>query len=125
MDNQFNSLIQSYNTNYVQYKVTGNSSYQNGYSSAQEALDSIIADLQKTVDDQKNTISEFYKSGVEEKLNKLQANNRKLQRGILFENDNIAAAQTRNQPGFIPIGSTSQYIAIGILAAATIGLSFL
>jgi CHASE3 domain sensor protein len=128
MDSQFNSLIQSFNTNYVQYKVTGNPSYQNGYTSAQEGLDSIINSLQEEVDNDKANISNFYKSGIEQKLNNLQATTRKLQRGILREKDDITASNMRNQqPSSLTFSaiSTGQYITVGVLTIVIVGLSFL
>jgi hypothetical protein len=128
MDSQFNSLIQSYNTNYVQFKVTGNPSYQNSYTSAQEGLNSIITDLENQVNEQKASISDFYKSGVEQNLNNLQAKNRKLQRGILMQKDDITAANMRSQqysPSILSIVTTGQYVTIGVLAVTMIGLSFL
>jgi hypothetical protein len=129
MDSQFNSLIQSYNSNYVQYKVTGNPSYQTGYQSAQQGLDSILAQLQEEINVNKTGISDFYKSGVEETLNTLQQKNRKLQRGISMEKDDIAAETIRNEQSVSPPSSptitTNQYIMLGILGAAILGLSVL
>ena len=127
MDSQFNSLIQSYSSNFVQYKVTGNQSYQNGYTSAQQGLDSIINDLQSEVDSGKAQISAFYKSGIEEKIKSVDAKNRKLQRGILSEKDEIAGAKIRNETSapMSPSVSTSQYIALGVLGVTMIGLSMI
>jgi hypothetical protein len=129
MDSQFNSLIQSYNSNYVQYKVTGNQSYQNGYTAAKEGLDNIIKSVQEEVDSGKSKLSAFYKSGVEQKLSELNMKNRKLQRGIIVERDDIEAAKIRNEkpaPAPVPpLVSTSQYISMGVLGVALIVLSLL
>jgi protein-arginine kinase activator protein McsA len=129
MDSQFNSLIQSYSSNFVQYKVTGNQSYQNAYTAAQQGLDSVINELQAEVNSGKAQIADFYKSGVEQKIQSIDAKNRKLQRGIITEKDEIAAAKIRNQqPASPPTSSTvstSQYIAIGVLGAAIVGLSLM
>ena len=129
MDSQFNSLIQSYSSNFVQYKVTGNQSYQNGYIAAQQGLDSIINELQAEVNSGKAQIADFYKSGVEQKVKSLDANNRKLQRGILSEKDDIVAANIRNeQPAPSPTPpsvSTIQYIALGVLGATIVVLSMI
>ena len=124
MDSQFNSLIQSYSNNYVQYKVTGNTSYQTAYTSAQQGLDSIIGQLQNAVNSQKSQIAKFYKSGVEQKLTDLQHRNRFLQRGIVSEKDEITAAKMRSEtPAPTPTVQTWQYIALGVLGATAIGLS--
>jgi CHASE3 domain sensor protein len=129
MDSQFNSLIQSYSSNFVQYKVTGNQSYQNGYTAAQQGLDSIISELQAEVNSGKAQIADFYKSGVEQTVKSLDAKNRKLQRGIITEKDDIAAAKIRNEqpapPPSPPTVSTFQYVAIGVLGAAMVGLSMM
>ena len=129
MDSQFNSLIQSYSSNFVQYKVTGNQSYQNGYTAAQQGLDSIISELQAEVNSGKSQIADFYKSGVEQKVKSLDAKNRKLQRGIITEKDDITAAKIRGEqpapPPTPPTVSTDQYIAIGVLGAVIVGLSML
>ena len=124
MDSQFNSLIQSYSSNYVQYKVTGNPSYQNGYSAAQQGLDSIVGQLKEEIDSGKEQISAFYKSGVDQKITSLNMKNRKLQRGILTEKDDIAAATIRGQPTFMVSTSisTSQYIALGVLGLTMVAL---
>lgn len=128
MDSQFNSLVQSYSSNYVQYKVTGNPSYQSGYTSAQQGLDSILSQLQDQVNSGKQQIAAFYKSGVEQKITDLEMKNRKLQRGILTEKDDIAAAKIRGeQPAPPPTTSvtTSQYVALGVLGLTMVALMFL
>jgi hypothetical protein len=123
MDSQFNSLVQSYSSNYVQYKVTGNPSYQNGYISAQQGLDTIIGQLQSQVNSGKQQISDFYKSGIEQKITDLNLKNRKLQRGILIEKDDIVAAKIRGEPPPTSFSvSTSQYVAIGVLGLTMVVL---
>lgn len=125
MDSQFNSLVQSYSSNYVQYKVTGNPSYQNGYAAAQQGLDSIVGQLKDEVNSGKEQISAFYKSGVDQKITDLNMKNRKLQRGILTEKDDIAAAKIRGgQPAPVAAASvsTSQYVALGVLGLTMVVL---
>jgi len=120
MDSQFNSLVQSYSSNYVQYKVTGNPSYQNGYAAAQQGLDSIVGQLREEVHSGKEQISAFYKSGVDQKIASLNMKNRKLQRGILTEKDDIAAATIRGEPSLVASSiTTSQYVALGVLGLTT------
>ena len=129
MDSQFNSFIQSYSSNFVQYKVTGSQTYQNGYTAAQQGLDSIINELQSEVNSGKAQIADFYKSGVEQNIKSFDAKNRKLQRGIISEKDQIAAAKIRNEvpapPPTPSAVSTGQYILIGVLGAAMVGLSMI
>jgi len=127
MDSQFNKLRQSYSDNYIQYKVTGNSSYQNAYTSAQQGLESIISQLKDSVDTEKKDMSNFYKSGIEQKLQQLDSNNKLLQRGILSEKDDIIASQLRKSspPPSSPTISTTQYVLLGGLVATMVIMSFL
>jgi hypothetical protein len=73
MDSQFNSLLQSYHSNFVQNKVTGNPSYETSFLSAKQGLDTIIANLQSEVDNEKASVADFYKSGVEQKIIEAEA----------------------------------------------------
>ncbi len=129
MDSQFNSLVQSYNSNYVQYKVTGKPSYQTAYESAKQGIDSIIAQLQEEVNAEKADISDFYKSGIEQKIIDNQQKNQKLQSGIVMEHDEITAAKIRSEQSapepVAPPVTTYQYVTIGVLVVAIIGLQLL
>lgn len=126
MDSQFNSLVRSYSDNYIQFKVTGAPRYQTAYQSAQQGIQSILSQLQETVDTQKRQISEFYKSGVEQKLQDLEQRNRFLQRGIVSEKDEIVAAQMRAQgPSVLGSVPTWQYYTAGGLVIASVVLSLL
>lgn len=125
MDSQFNSLLRSYSDNYIQSRVTGKSSFQAGYTAAQQGLDSIISQLQSTVDSEKQQIADFYKSGVDQKLNDLQQRNRFLQRGLVSEKDELIAAQMRTQPSTEISIQPWQYITAGVLGVTAIALSVL
>ena len=125
MDSQFNKLKQAYSDNYIQFKVTGNSNYQTAYQSAQQGLDSIIDQVSQAVKTDKKGMADFYKSGVEQRLQQLDQNNKQLQRGILSEKDEITAARMRenNLPPAAPSVTTTQWIALGVLVVASLGLS--
>ena len=126
MDSQFNALVRSYSDNYIQFKVTGSSNYQTAYQAAQQGLESILSQLESTVNNQKRQISEFYKSGVEQKLEDLEQRNRFLQRGIIDEKDEITAASIRSQvPSPLSSIQSWQYYTIGGLAIASVVLSVL
>lgn len=126
MDNQFNTLSQSYSSNYVQYNVTGDPKFKQAYESAQKGLDSIVDQLEGQVKSEKADISAFYKSGVEQRIGDLQMKNRMLQRGISYTEDEIQTAILRSQsappPPAPPTVSTYQYVALGVLGAALVGL---
>lgn len=126
MDSQFNSLVRSYSDNFIQFKVTGAPRYQTAYQAAEQGLNSILSQVKQSVDTQKRQISEFYKSGVEQKLHDLEQRNRFLQRGIVSEKDEIVAAQMRAQgPSILGSVSTWQYYTLGGLAIASVALSLL
>ena len=126
MDSQFNKLRQAYSDNYIQFKVTGNSNYQTAYQSAQQGLDSIIDQVSQAVKSDKKGMADFYKSGVEQRLQQLDQNNKQLQRGIISEKDEITAAHMReNNLPPAPGITTTQWVALGVLVAASLGLSVL
>ena len=117
MDKQFTTLTSSYYDNYLQYKITGNPSYQNSYMSADQGIQSILSSLQDQVNTQNQQISAFYNADVEGKLRSLQSDIRSTQRNILKESDEATAASMRVTPtsfGSIP---TSYYISVGSLTA--------
>lgn len=127
MDSQFNTLLRSYHDNYLQYKMTANSSYQNAYQTAQTGLDNIINQLQTTSDQQQSEISSFYKQDVEGQLRDLQSKQRKLQKNILQQTDELTAAKHRLEAP-APVTSadyTGYYIAIGVMAGIAGVMSFL
>jgi hypothetical protein len=129
MDSQWNSLIQSYHSNYVQHKITGNPSYEKGYISAQDGLTSILNSMLEEVDKQQASISKFYKDGAEQKVIENQQKNHKLQRGLIFQNDKIKAAQIRNETPSLALGppiiTTGQIIGLSVSGAVMLGLLFL
>jgi len=126
MDSQFNNLKQSYSSNYIQFKVTGDPKYQSAYQSAQQGLDSIISQVSDAVKADKKEMADFYKSGVEQKIQKLDQDNKLLQRGILTEKDDITAAHLRQNnlpPTPVPTVSTTQWTILGVLVVASLALS--
>lgn len=121
MDKQFTTLTSSYHDNYLQYKLTGNSSYQNSYMSAEQGIQSILSSLQDQVDDQSKKVNDFYKADTEGKLRDLQSNIRSSQRNVLKESDAVTAASMRtvsSSPSFsIP---QSYMISIGVLSGVAV-----
>lgn len=124
MDNSFNSLTKSYSDNYIQFKVTGNKRYADGYNAAQQGLDNIISQLENDVNANKAAIADFYKSGVEQKMENLRQQNAFLQRGLMSEKDEAVAASMRQTGATsMPIIQRWQYIALGVLGVTALGLS--
>lgn len=127
MDKQFTTLTRSYYDNYLQYKLTGNASYQNSYMSAEQGIQSILSSIQDQVNSQNQQINSFYQSDVEGKLRDIQSNIRSTQRGILKERDEATAATMRTVSTSSNFGSVPQsyYISIGSLTAIAALLLFL
>lgn len=125
MDSQFNSLVQSYHDNYVQYKITGSQNYQTAYEAAKQGLDTLVGGLKNEVNAQQQQFADFYKSGVEHKLLEQDQQNRLLQRGIISEKDEIEAAKMRSSGTVVSsnVVSTWQYVTAGVLGAIVLGLS--
>ena len=122
MDKQFTTLTSSYHDNYLQYKVTGNSSYQNSYTSAEQGIQSILSSLQDQVTTQNQEINSFYQADVEGRLRDIQSNIRSTQRGILKETDDATEATMRTAATSSNFGSIPQsyYIAAGSLSAIVV-----
>lgn len=95
MENQFTTLTKSYYDNFLEYKLTGNESSQKAYMSAEQGIDTILKGLNDEVDSQSSAISNFYKSGVQEKLKSIQTDIQSTQRNIVTNKDNLSAAQMR------------------------------
>lgn len=122
MDKQFTTLTSSYHDNYLQYKVTGNASYQNSYMSAEQGIQSILSGLQDQVNAQNQQIAAFYNTDVEGKLRDLQGDIRSTQKNIVKDRDQAVGASMRmttTTPSSFQIPQ-SYTISIGVLSAAAI-----
>jgi hypothetical protein len=58
----FETLLNEYKSNYVQFLSTGNPAYKTAYTNAQEAIDKAILARQKDVEDQKRDMNRFTES---------------------------------------------------------------
>lgn len=125
MDNQFNTLMRSYHDNYLQFKLTGDQKYQKAYESAKEGLDSILRAKKTEVDSDSQKIQNTLGTDAENKMKDVKSQSIHLVRGLSKEKDEEVAAEMRTQSS-PPIQSTTiQYVAIGVLLATIVGLSFL
>lgn len=126
-DSQFTTLARSLRDNYLQYKMTGSKSAESAFASAGKGIETILADLQTSVDAQKAEISSFYKTDTETALKTLEAESRSLQHGIVEQKDRLTAAQMRQSqtPSAPTTDLTSRYIAAGVLVGATLLLALI
>jgi hypothetical protein len=127
MDTQFNTLKQSYYDNFLQYRITGNPSYQNSYLAAQQGIQSILSQLTDQVNSSQGSISNFYNQATQDKLHQLQSDTKFAQQEIISEGDQITAATMRQQQNSIvpPASLNNYYIAIGALGITVVGLMML
>jgi len=127
MDSQFNTFVQSFSNNYIEHKITGDSKYESAYKSAREGLDKIVSQMDENVQNQRKAITNFYDSGIIQKIQESETNNRLLQRGILTEMDEIVASKMRESSPNPPTKTitTSQYIILGVGTVILAGLTFL
>lgn len=115
--------MRSYHDNFLQYRLTGNPSYQQAYQSAQQGLEQIVSSLEEQNASQRKEISDFYNEDVEGKLRNLQSETRDTQRKIVSENDQVITAEMRSQAisGGETISST-QYMILGAMSLFALGL---
>jgi hypothetical protein len=124
MDSQFNTLIRSYHDNFLQYKLTGNESYQKSYQSAQQGIETILSSLESQNSNQRSDISNFYNENVEGRLRDIRSKKQDLQRNLLADNDELVAAQMRAQSSGVSVepSMTNRYIALGVMSLIAFGL---
>ena len=117
MDNQFNTLIRSYHDNYLEYKITGTSSYQKAYQTAQIDIEKILSDMQKKNSDEQKNISDFYNQNTNDQIRDVKAKKTEAQHKILSENDQLVSAEMRlTEPNELALGSINyKYIALAVM----------
>lgn len=125
MDNQFTTLTRSYYDNYLQYKLTGNASYQNSYMSAEEGIQNILKSLEDQISSNTENVNSFYSSDVEEKMRDTQSQLRSTGKNIIKNTDRAIGASMRNIPQSSFSLPTSYLISIGVLSATAFLLSAL
>jgi hypothetical protein len=128
MDSQFTTLTRSYHDNFLQYATTGGAAYQSAYEAAKDGLDNIIASMQTEVDSQDETISNFYKSGIEGKMRDLKSDTMTAKRNVVSGHDQLSAAKMRQvsqTSAPVPADYTSYYVTAGVLTLAIIVLKML
>lgn len=125
MDTQFNTLIRSYHDNYLQYKISGNSAYQQPYQLAKEGIETILSTMENENSQKQRDITTFQSQNVEEKLRDIQSQKTSNQRKIITENDQLISAEMRSKAVESPApeeSMTSRYIALGVMGAMSLAL---
>jgi hypothetical protein len=129
MDSQFNTLARSYHDNFLEYKLTGNPSYQQAYQSAQKDLDRIVSTMSDENSKQKKDISDFYNQDLEGKIRDARYKRKDAQRKITLENDQVISAEMRSSGGTAEIvdkpDMTNRWITLGSMTLIAILLTIL
>ena len=129
MDSQFNTLARSYHDNFLEYKLTGQPSYQEAYKSAQKDMDNIISIMSDENSKQKKDISDFYNQDLEGKMRDTRYEKQDTQRKIVSENDQLISAQMRSTGGTSEVVDqpvmTSRWIALGVMSVVAVLLGIL
>lgn len=130
MDSQFNTLIRSYHDNYLEYKISGNSSYQQSYQAAKQGIETILSTMENENAITQKDITAFQNQNVEEKLRDIQSDKIESQRKVITENDQLISAEMRaksvDMPASAPQESmTGRYIGLGVLGAMSLLLMIL
>lgn len=121
MDSQFNTLIRSYHDNFLQYKLTGSSSYENSYKSAQQGIESILSSLRSEVQSANSEISSFYNDDTEGKFRDIKSQTRAAQSSLAADKDKLEAAQLRDT-SVEPQSMTTRYTVLGVLGVIAVVL---
>lgn len=127
MDSQFKTLTSSYHDNYLQYKITGNTSYRNSYMSAEDGIKKILNSLEDQVSSDNTNITTFYNSDIEGKLRDAKSQIRLTEKNLVKNKDKEIAASIRNSSvsSSSPQIPTNYLISIGVLTAGVVLLSVL
>jgi hypothetical protein len=121
MENQFTTLTKSYYDNYLEYKLTGNQSYQKAYTSADQGIQTILTNLRNDVKTQNDIITNFYNSKVTDKILDNRSEIEKTQATLVENKDKVTTAEMR-YPAVInqtspegPVVPTSYIVATSVL----------
>lgn len=97
MDSQFNTLIRSYHDNYLQYKISGNSSYQQSYQLAKEGIETILSTMENENAEKQKNITAFQSQNIEEKIRDIQSQKTANKRKVITQNDQLVSAEMRSK----------------------------
>jgi hypothetical protein len=116
MDSQFNTLVRSYHDNFLEHRVTGEDRYQTSYEGAREGIENILKTMNDDVQNKQKELADFYRSGVRDNLRDLKLS--------LAEQNDIQIAAQKRQEGKSALSPSLrwQYIGLGVLGVATLGI---
>jgi len=117
---EFTRLLSVYNDNYVAYRVTGNIANKTAYEAALNALNQQIANLQKTVGEDKQYIQGFLQTYNDDnpELTKLHEQSQKIQKvGPQIQGEYELSKRLNTSPQVQPVDQTHLYVKGGIIVA--------
>jgi len=117
---EFTRLLSVYNDNYVAFRVTGNIANKTAYEAALNALNQQIANLQKTVGEDKQYIQGFLQTYNDDnpELTKLHEQSQKIQKvGPQIQGEYELSKRLNTSPQVQPVDQTHLYVKGGIIVA--------
>ena len=117
---EFTRLLSVYNDNYVAFRVTGNIANKTAYEAALNALNQQIANLQKTVGEDKQYIQGFLQTYNDDnpELTKLHEQSQQIQKvGPQIQSEYELSKRLHTSPQVQPVDSTYLYVKAGIVVA--------
>jgi len=117
---EFTRLLSVYNDNYVAFRVTGNIANKTAYEAALNALNQQIANLQKTVGEDKQYIQGFLQTYNDDnpELTKLHEQSQQIQKvGPQIQGEYELSKRLNTSPQVQPVDQTHLYVKGGIIVA--------
>jgi len=117
---EFTRLLSVYNDNYVAFRVTGNIANKTAYEAALNALNQQIANLQKTVGEDKQYIQGFLQTYNDDnpELVKLHEQSQQIQKvGPQIQSEYELSKRLSTSPQVQPVDQTYLYVKGGIIVA--------
>ena len=108
----FQKALEIYRTNYLEYKITGNSAYKVAYESAQTTIESYLKNLQAKIGNDASYVDKFVKqyANSNRKLTYLKNKSKQIQKEGPILQDQYEVKHRINQVSEIPVDYTPYYI---------------
>ena len=123
-DSNFQSALEMYRTNYLEYKLTGETAYKEAYERAQAVIEEYLQNLQKRVNNDASYVDRFVKdyANANQTLMDLRDKSQQIQKaGPVLQDQYIA--QKRLAESNPKIDYSAYYVKAGIIVVA-LGMAY-
>uniref|UniRef100_A0A6C0CGJ6 Uncharacterized protein n=1 Tax=viral metagenome TaxID=1070528 RepID=A0A6C0CGJ6_9ZZZZ len=125
MDSQFNTLIQSYHDNYIQFAVNGDTKYQTAYQQAEDSIKKLIQEKQDELNSAESNIQSMLGDQTQQQIRNNFSILNEIGIDIHNQQDRLTAANMRSNIQ-LPTGpTTNTYIWIASLLGVIVVLQLL